>query len=997
MAGRVECRLLGPVEVVVDGVAAPLGGAKPRVLLAALLLEHGRVVPTDRLIDVIWPEDPPDTARAVIQTYVKTLRQSLARHGVTDLIVTSPPGYLARVPAGALDLVEFERLLARGRAAGSADDTAAVLRSALALWRGPALAGVGASLLAGEAARLEELRLAATEELVSADLAAGRYEVALPEVTALLRRFPTHEGLRARHMTALHRLGRRSEALASFREARAALAEELGLDPGPELTAAHEAVLRGDPDPSPRAGSERTPVPAPRPPVPTQLPLVPADFTGRSREIAALVRELAPRDGSWSPPIRVLSGKGGSGKSALAARVATELAAAFPDGQLHAELRGMTDAPADPAEVLSRFLKALGCAPDAIPETLDERVETYRRLVADRTVLVVLDDAASSRQVLPLVPGGGRCAVLVTSRDRLAGLPGASRVELEVLGDDEAVELLTRIVGPARADAEPQAVADIVERCGRMPLAIRVAGARLTTRQRWPLQLLADRLADERRRLDELSVADLEVRASFRLSYRSLAPDERRTLGRLGFLGVPEFAPWVVAWLLDVDTRAAENVIERLVDAHLVDFSRVDDQGFMRYRLHDLVRIHGREEAESAEPEADLVAAVARVLGGWLSVVDQVAGVSPPEEMQWPRTAVPAPVSPLVVTDPQTWFDTEQPAIVVGVERGAALALYDLVRRFAATRLGPSLFGVDRFEARERINAAALEATRRAGDRRGEAMMLTELGQLRYLQDEFPESLRLHTEALAVFRELDDPACEAVVLAGLGTTCREAGRLAEALEHLDAARALVRRLGDRSGMAYVARLSGSVRLERGEPDRAWDDLVEALAAYREVGSLRGEALVLRTIGLYHRAVGAYLDSVAVCAEAAGVFRGLGDRLMESYAVRSLVKAEARLGREVEDPRLQWCLSVCRSMGDRWGEAATLRTIGEVHLARGRLAEAETALLAAVALWDELRVPLWRARTERDLASVHRARGDLARADELAGRVAEVFRAHGVRA
>lgn len=984
---------MGSIEVAVGGSLVPLGGAKPRTLLAALLLEHGRVVPIHRLIDIIWPDVPPHAAKAAIQTYVKTLRQSLARHTATEVLVTRAPGYLAQIPDGSLDVDNFTRLVTTARQASTPREISDLLSAALALWRGPALAGLGDSLLAGEATRLEQLRLTATQERINAELTLGRHGQLVAELAALVDRHPTNERFRGQYMTALYRLGRQSDALAAFREGRDALVEELGVEPGAELTALHQAILRGDASTLAPSAAE-----AVRVTVPTQLPLAPADFTGRAAEVDALVAALTPE------PVKraqVIAGRGGSGKSALAVHVAHRVADHFPDGQLYAELRGMSDAPADAGEVLGRFLRALGAA--SIPATTDDRADLYRSLLADRRMLVLLDDAASEQQVRPLLPGGPRCAVVVTARNRLGGLTGVHRTDLDVMADGEALELLARIAGGDRVAAEESAARVIVERCGRLPLAISIAGARLATRRGWPLKLLADRLTDERRRLDELAIADLEVRANFELSYRTLAPDCRQALRRLGYLGVSEFAPWIVAWLLEATEAEAEELLERLVDTHLIDFATVDDMGAMRYRLHDLIRIHSRELAEAEEPAEALKAAVARVLGGWLTLVDEVAAESPPEEIQWRRPPVETyPVSAqttaLVVAAPHDWFESEQAALVVGVERAAVLGLHDMVCHFASARLtGPSFLGARRFEARQRMNTAALAAARRAGDRHGEAMMLAELGQLRYMQDRFTEARQQFIAALQAFRELGDAHGQAVALAGLGTVCRESSRLAEGLYFLDQASVLLRQIGDDAGIGYVQRLAGSVRLERGDYGEAWAALEESLAAYRRVGSRRGAGLTLRTISLYHRAGGRLEQAIATATEAVAIFQHLGDRLMEAYAVRALAKARLRLGQPAEmvGP-LRSALTVCETMGDRWGQAATLRTLGELHLAEGALEDAEACLNAAMTLWDAMEAPLWRARTERDMAQLHEARGEPDLAAVLRSKAMQVFRDHEAR-
>ncbi|WP_424534729.1 AfsR/SARP family transcriptional regulator [Sphaerisporangium viridialbum] len=1028
-----EFLLLGPVEAWHRGERLSLGGPKPRALMAALLLSAGRVVSGERLVDALWGDRPPSSANALIQTYVYGLRRALVQAGQDHLLETRPPGYLIRPEHGQLDLRTFEDRVAEGRrhAAEDRHDAAAdELRAALALWRGSALGGIG-DALRGEAGRLEQTRLSVLEERIGAELAMHREAELVGELTELVWAYPTRERLRGRLMTALYRLGRQADALAVYHEGRRALADELGVDPGAELRHLFEAMLRGDPSPA-RPGVQRsaapvdpvTPSPPPEAPatspagtggsparpavqeeprqagVPGHLPRGVADFTGRATQIAELTACLnAPSD---TVTVAVISGKGGVGKSALAVKVAHEVTDAYPDGQLYADLRGGSDSPAPPLEVLGRFLRALGVPPSGIPGTLEECGDAYRSMLAGRRVLVVLDDAGTERQVRPLLPGSPTCAVIVTARKRLVGLAGTSLTDLDVLRADAAVELLSRIVGHARVDAEREAAQRIALLCGHLPLALRTAGARLAARPHWSLQTLATRLADERRRLDELTAGDLEVRASVALSYRGLDAQAKKAFRALGLLGVPDFASWVVAALLGVPEQVGEEVTERLMDAQLVDFVTVDTAQQERYRLHDLLRVYAAERAEAEDPEEERAAAMTRALGGWLWLITRTASRSPSGALPVRRRytkALPlgAEASERVTAGMSAWFNAEAPALVVAVERAAAMDLHEVACEVSAA-LCSSSFSVDaRFDEWRRTHEAALAAVRRAGDVLGEATLLVGLGQLRNRQDRYPEARGFFHESLPLFRKGGDAHGEAVALAGIGTACREEGDMEQALPHLELAGAAFEELGDDSGTGYAKRLAGSVFLERGDYAAASALLDDALAAFRRLGSKRGEALTLRSTALVHRASGDLRLAETLSARAVELLRETDDVLMEAYAVQSLAKTRIRLGEhDAVLPGLLDALAVCTGQADRFGEALILRTIGELHLARGDLAEAEERLTRSIAVWDDLGLPLFRARSLRDLASVREARGDAAGARALREEALGVFAAFGTR-
>ncbi|UUU22017.1 AfsR/SARP family transcriptional regulator [Streptomyces sp. DSM 40750] len=1016
---ELEFRLLGPVEAWHGGRPLRLGGPKPRALLAVLLLRAGQVVPADTLVDVIWGDEPPDTARALVQTYVSALRRALPAEAA-EAIETRPPGYVLRPGIGRVDLAEFEARTADGRRAAAEGDheaAARLLREALELWRGPALGGVGEALR-GEAGRLEEARQAALEERTAAELEVGGHEAELvTELTALVRAHPTRERPRGQLMLGLYRLGRQADALAVYGEGRTALAEELGLDPGPELNRLYEAILRADPTLLAATTATAAPRQATAPRPVSLLPPAIGDFTGREEELAQVVEGLTGEREAM--PVVVVSGAAGVGKSALAVQAAHRVAGEYPDGQLYAELHGFSE-PVPPAEVLGRLLRALGADP---PEDTAERGDLFRSLVAGRRMLLVLDDANGEAQVRPLLPGSSTCGVLVTSRARLGGLVGSRRTDLDVLDDARGLELLIRVTGPDRTPDDPpeQAAARrIVELCGGLPLALRIAGARLATRRHWTPSVLAERLADEHRRLDELSVGDLEVRASLGLSYQALDECARRVLRRIATLGSADVAVWTVAALADTPEDEAEEILERLLDAQLIDCPGRDQVGQPRYRLHDLVRVYATERAEAEDPVADRTAAVGRALTAGLWLMDRVTESAPSgavslrhrfteaplkgrgELRDPPHTTgsrqpaePPAPVGARTtrraLTDPFAWFDAEADTLTTAVERAAAMGLHTLACEAAAALCSSSFAISNRFDAWWRSHDAALAAARRAEDRSGEALLTIGLGQLRYEQDRIAESQEYFRTAERICTELGDVRGRSAALAGLGSACREVGELRDAERALTDAADGFRRVGDDTGVGVACRYGGSVRLELGDQEGAFPLLDESLRAYRRLGSRRGEALALRTLSLVHRSLGAYEEAARVAEQALEILRALGDPHMAAYALRARAKARLRLGHTREaETELREILDVCRVHEDRFGEALTLRTLGECALAEGRLTDAEGLLTASAALWGVLALPLPRARALRNLSVVRAALGDQDGADALRAESMRVF-------
>ena len=1030
--------VLGPVEAH-DGERLPLGGIKPRLMLAALLMEAGRVVAADRLIDILWPDDPPETSRALLHTYAASLRRVLNR--TDDTLITRSPGYLLQVDPTAVDSAIFASMVTGARTQASRGHPAEAIRiyrEAEALWRGPAYSGLVSPAISAEAARLDALRLSAVEERIDLELATGREREVVAELTALVAAHPTHERLRARLMVALYRLGRQAEALSVFHEGRVALVDQLGIDPGADLQRTYDAILRGDAglllprspsstvgappqDPPVRAalgGDEPTtgPPAADRPaaadplgtarppttgaPIPAQLPIMPADFTGRAAQVDELVGALTGP--AHATPICVIAGRSGTGKSTLALRVAHDVAPSFRDGQLYVNLRGWAEHPAAPVEVLGRFLRALGADPLSLPEDLDERAERFRSMVAGRRMLLVLDDAASEAQIRPLLPGCATSAVLITSRRRLLGLAGASHWEIDVLEPDEALSLLGRVAGTARIAAEPDRAKELVSLCGCLPLAVRIVGARLAGRPHWTLASMAERLSDETCRLDELSVADQQVRAGIEVTYRGLDNRAQAALRALSWLDLPDFPPWIVGPLLDVRCQDGDDAVEALVDAHLLDVVQVDPLGQPRYRIHELIQVYARQQASRADTPQRRDQSVRRLLGTWLWLIGQISDNAPIGEIPFataPHVVCPAEpaVARTVLAAPAAWLEAEQSTLVAGVERAAALGLVD-VSVALATALCGSIFTVgNQFEAWNRTHTAALTAARQAGDRAAEAILLTQLGQLAYAQDDYTPAQQHLLESLSLFRELDDARGVATAQASLGWVCREQGRLTEALHFLRPAHAYFATTELDSATGYTARLIGTTYLEQGDFPAARDALTQAITAYRRRGSRHGEALAVRSFGLLHRAVGELDAALELSQRALAILRSVADEKHEAYALQSVAKVLIRMSRGDEaETMLDQALEICEQLADYWGIAFMLRTRGERHLAAGRLTLAEEDLTAAIKLWEERDVALMPARARRDLADVLEARGDAEGAAAMRRAALATFRTYGAR-
>ncbi|MFD4630211.1 BTAD domain-containing putative transcriptional regulator [Streptomyces sp. NPDC058284] len=613
-----EFQLLGQVEARDGARRIALSGSKVHTVLAVLLLAHGRVVSDGRLSELLWGWDPPATWNAQIYTYISRLRKLLGP-GVD--LVRSQPGYQLVADGAHIDVVEFERLEQLGRQALEERrfiQAAETLRQALDLWQGPALANVTPHLAEVELPQLDEARMSALEHRIEADLALGRHGRLISELTRLVSEFPVRERLRAQLMAALYRCGRQTEALRAYHEGREVLAEELGVDPGPDLTATYQSLLSGGlgtlPQPAPSLPPGTPTVTAPL----VMMPSAPADFAGREREFDELCGWLTPttanRRAAFQPRRLLITGMPGVGKTVLTRRVAHAVAGEFPDGLLYARLRTDDGSVADCGEVLVTLLRALGetsedvLAPNGEPARTDDLVHRYRTRTAGRKLLILLDDAANELQLDPLLPATADAAVLVTSRNRLSAVPGSWTVALDPMRADESLDLLAAIAGGGRIAAEPEAAHAVVEACGRLPLALRAAAARLAARPHWPMTRLARRLADPASRLEELRVGPLDVRRTLSAALRQRPVSDLELIRLLAVRAGREFTVVGAALLLRLPEDAAEEFLERLVEASLLEAHGIDATGAPCYRFHPLLRLTA-ESLEDSPADRELLRA----------------------------------------------------------------------------------------------------------------------------------------------------------------------------------------------------------------------------------------------------------------------------------------------------------------------------------------------------------------------------------------------------
>jgi tetratricopeptide (TPR) repeat protein/transcriptional regulator with XRE-family HTH domain len=726
------------------------------------------------------------------------------------------------------------------------------------------------------------------------------------------------------------------------------------------------------------------------PAVPFQLPPDIADFTGRAEVVARLGALLGlGGDAKRRSAVTVVAvvGGGGVGKTTLAVHVGHRVRPRFPDGQLYVDLRGAQASPAAPEEVLGRFLRALGVDATAVPEGSDERAELYRSLLAGRRVLVLLDNAASEAQVIPLLPGSPTCGVLVTSRAPLTGLGGARRLELGVLQAKQALALLGRIIGPGRLAAEPEAAAELARLCGYLPLALRVAGARLAARPHWRLAQLVERLADERQRLDELAHGHLAVRASLALSFQALEPAARVLFGRLGLLQAPDVAGWVAAALLDTSVERAAELAERLVDARLLEVAGRDATGQVRYRFHDLVRVYARERTEAAEPATERSAALTRAFGAWLDLAERADArlgnpFLEPVYGPAPRWPVNQALARRLLADPLVWLEAERAGLVAAVTQAARLGMAGLSWELtsALTQFLASRLYLDEWR---RCAGEALAAVRRAGDEHGEAAVLLSQGHLHAIYGRHREALGCWQAALPLLERVGDQTGRAMSLAAVALYRFDRGGFQQRRRLAEEALAILGQGGGPRACACVLHCLGILDHNHGRLELAERCFQEALELRRGLGTRRGEAELQYRLGSVLVKQGRDEEGASLLQQTLATMRQHGDRMSASCVEVHLGTALVHLGRHAQARPL---LEPWADSGNPYLRGMALRALAELHLAHGHHDRARASLQEALGLFRELDIPIEEAITARILVALDdddRPHGQLHPADSPA--------------
>ncbi len=978
-----ELRVLGPVEVHAGGHMFAAGRPQQAVVLAALIADVGRPVPVDSLVDRVWGEMPPERARRLLQTHIartrKVLEDARAHDGDRASVTRRGGSYVLDARPESVDLNRFRGLVAQaGTPNLPAAGRAVLLREALGLWRGEPMAGLSGQWVEQTRHLWRQQRLHALLEWAQAETWDGDPTAVIEQLTPELTEHPLAEPIAVALMHAFYAAGRSAEALDCYATVRRRLAEELGTDPGPQLRAAHQAILRGEAG-RPATAAPVAPVPRAAMRPPALLPADVAGFTGRDAELGRLDLLLS---GEQAVVISAVSGMAGVGKTALAVHWAHRARDRFPDGQLYLNLRGYDpDRPVTAAEALALFLEALGVAPSDLTSGVDERAARYRTEVAGRRLLIVLDNASTVEQLRPLLPGTGPCAVLVTSRDSLAGLVavhGAHRIDLDVLPAIEAYTLLRKQIG-ARAEVEPEAVTALVERCARLPLALRVAAELALSRPETPLADLADELADEQRRLDLLDAGGdprAAVTAAFSWSLQHLPPDARSMFVLLGLHPGPDIDSHAAAALAGAGVEPARHALSRLVRAHLIHHTGRDRVG-----MHDLLRAYAASLAAGEIPDEEGRASADRLFDHYLVVAAAATRLLYPnlypDAPQPPDgPASPATVKLADVDAARRWLDTERSCL-------AAVAAHTAMhgRPAHTVRLSAILFryldGGHRTEALT-IHTHAYHAAQQIADVAGQAHAARLLGDAHLMMRDPGPATEYHRRALALFRQTGDLAGQAAALNGLGRDEQVRGRYGQAIGYHRRAMALFGQAGDYTGQARTYNKLGAIAVRRGQFQSAATHFRHALAAFRRAADIdrTGEASALNNLGLALLRLDRYEEATTHLDQGLSLCRRLGNVHGEAAALDNLGAVHNRLGRtQLAIEYHSKAFALFATIGEHDGQAWALNGLGEAACAAGQPVRAAAQHRAALAVATETGATDQRARAHAGLGQALDALGE----------------------
>ncbi len=922
-----QVRLLGPIDILVHGDSRPVHGLRRKAVLAVLALRCGEVVSTDHLADAIWGDDAPPTSVNAMQSHVSYLRGVL---GTKTAILTRPPGYVLDLPGDGTDVQQAERLLREGTQSPNPLDAVRHLQDALALWRGEPLAElVDRPWLAARAERLDLVRMQLRQALSEARLMAGEHAQLIPELEQMLADYPLDERVHGQLMLAMYRVGRQADALAVYRRLRQALDDDLGIEPSQFLRDLQTAILSQDPALNAAApGSLTVAPPAPPPsapalPIPAQLPSAVPGFTGRGGELAILdaITPNAAADARGAMPLAALSGTAGVGKTALAVHWAHSVAAQFPDGQLYVNLRGFdpSDAALDPSQAVHGFLDAFGVPATRIPQDLGAQSALFRSMVADKRVLIVLDNAREAEQVRPLLPGSPGCLTVVTSRDQLTGLiaaDGAVPLALDLLSAADARQLLIRRLGTNRVAAEPEAVDRIITTCARLPLALAIAAARAASRPNFPLAAIVTELREASSALDPFDGGDraTDVRAVFSWSYRALGDSAARMFRLLGLRPGLEIGFTAAASLAAVSPSEARSQLTELTRAHLLT-----EYAPGRYSFHDLLCAYARELTRAHDDQATRDAATDRVLDYYLHTAHHCAMLMEPFHYPITLGLPPAGVivgQPATAEEATTWFSTEQTALVAAVKLSARTGPSTRTWQLAWT-LSTYLLRRGLWNDQAQVCQRALSAARRAGDQLGEAQCLQRLALGYAKSGRITLSKPLLSEAVRLFEIIGDLPSQALIHRTLVWIAERQELSAEMLMHAQRCYELYVLADHQAGQALALQDIGHAHAQLGHYDLAIANCERALAAMRQAGEPAWEGAVWDSLGYTHHQRGDYRQAI-VCYERA--------------------------------------VDLSQHLGDRFNEADTFNNIGDVHRSAGNMMAAREAWTEALRIFDEIDHP-----------------------------------------